>query len=161
MGLGFDLIGLNDHEALVDRAGLVLVHRERRLTPGKAGRYPLGKGLFPLGLGFLRVVEWQVVIDEPWHSVGVDYGGPEHGQLGFRRSVQDRAGTLAFRADQLLALLMHDVDDRAPPQQALVPSVLADVGAAVSRGSIAHLITDRSPEILGDGQLVGCVPDGR
>ena len=97
MGLGFDLIGLNDHEALVDRAGLVLVHRERRLTPGKAGRYPLGKGLFPLGLGFLRVVEWQVVIDEPWHSVGVDYGGPEHGQLGFRRSVQDRAGTLALR----------------------------------------------------------------
>src|SRR5208337_4235456 len=31
----------------------------------------------------------------------------------------------------------------------------------LSRGSIAHLITDRVPEILGDGQLVGCVPDGR
>ena len=49
-------------------AGLVLVHRERRLTAGKAGRYPLGKGLFPLGLGFLRVVARQVVIDEPWHE---------------------------------------------------------------------------------------------
>src|SRR5208283_5045086 len=56
---------------------------------------------------------------------------------------------------------MHDVDDRAPPQQTLVPSVLADVGEALSRGSIAHLITDRVPEILGDGELVGCVPDGR
>ena len=31
----------------------------------------------------------------------------------------------------------------------------------LSRGSIADLITDRVPEILGDGQLVGCVPDGR
>ena len=68
-----------------------LVHRERRRTPGKAGRYPLGKGLFPLGLGFLRVVEWQVVIDEPWHSVGGDYGGPEQGQLSLKRPVQDRA----------------------------------------------------------------------
>src|SRR5208337_3772296 len=130
-------------------------------STGNAGRYPLGKGLFPLGLGFLRVVQWQVVIDEPWHSVGVDYGGPEQGQLGFRRFVQDRAGTLALRDNQLLALLMHDVDDRAPPQQTLVPSGLANVGATRSRGSIAHLITDRVPEILGDGQLVGCVPDGR
>ena len=161
LGLGFDLIGLNDHEALVDRAGLVLVHRERRLTPGKTRRYPLGKGLFPLGLGFLRVVEWQVVIAEPWHSVEVDYGGPEQGQLGFRRFVQDRAGTLALRDNQLLALPMHDVDDRAPSQQTLVPSGLANVGATRSRGSIAHLITDRVPEILGDGQLVGGVPDRR
>ena len=56
---------------------------------------------------------------------------------------------------------MHDVDDRAPPQQIPVPSVLADVGAALPRGSIAHLIIDRVPEILGDGELVGCVPGGR
>ena len=56
---------------------------------------------------------------------------------------------------------MHDVDDRAPPQQIPVPSVLADVGEALPRGSIAHLIIDRVPEILGDGELVGCVPGGR
>src|SRR5271166_6683894 len=55
---------------------------------------------------------------------------------------------------------MHDVDDRAPPQQIRVPSVLANVGAAFPRGSIAHLITDRVPEILGDGELMGCVPNG-
>ena len=70
-------------------------------------------------------------------------------------------GSLALRDDPLLALLMHDVDDRALPEQILVPSVLADVGAALPRGSIAHLITDRVPEILGDGELVGCVPGGR
>ena len=45
--------------------------------------------------------------------VGVDCGGAEQGQLGFGRSVQDRAGTPALRDDQLLAFLMHDVDDRA------------------------------------------------
>ncbi len=55
---------------------------------------------------------------------------------------------------------MHDVDDCAPPQQILVPSVLADVGAALPRRLIAHLITDRVPEILGDGELVGRVPGG-
>ena len=55
---------------------------------------------------------------------------------------------------------MHDVDDRAPPQQILVLSVLADVGAALPRRLIAHLITDRVPEILGDGELVRCVPVG-
>ncbi len=54
-----------------------------------------------------------------------------------------------------LLLLMHDVYDRAPPQQTLVPSVLADVGAALPRGLIAHLITNRIPEVLGDVELVG------
>jgi len=93
--------------------------------------------------------------------VGVDCGGAEQGQLGFRRTVQDHVGSLALRDDPLLALLMHDVDDRVLPEQILVPSVLADVGAALPRGSIAHLITDRVPEILGDGELVGCVPGGR
>jgi hypothetical protein len=85
LGLGFDLIGLDDHEALVHRAGFVLGYRERRLTSGKARHYPHGLYLFPHGVGFLRVLEWQVVIDE----------------------------------------------------------------------------TRRVPEILGDGELVGCVPDGR
>jgi hypothetical protein len=42
-----------------------------------------------------------------------------------------------LRGDQLSALLMHDVDNRAPPQQILVPSTLADVGAALPRGLIA------------------------
>ena len=76
LGLGLDLVGFDDHEALVHRAGLILGHRARRLTPGKADRYPLGKGLFPLGLGFLRVVPGQVVIDVACHRVGVDHGGP-------------------------------------------------------------------------------------
>ena len=43
------------------------------------------------------------------------------------------------------------------------PSVLADVGEALPRGSIAHLIIDRVPEILSDGELVGvfqAVADG-
>ena len=56
---------------------------------------------------------------------------------------------------------MHDVDDRAPPQQIFVPRVLTEVGAALPRGLIAHLITDRVPEILGDVELVGRVPGGR
>ena len=56
---------------------------------------------------------------------------------------------------------MHNVDDRAPPQQILVPSVLADVGAALPHQLIAHLVTDRVSEILGDGELVRCVPGGR
>ena len=100
-------MGLDDHESLVHRAEFVLGHRERRLTPGKARRSPLGLGLFPLGLSFLRIVEREVVIDEPWHGVGVGVGcgGAEQGQLGFRRSAQDRAGMLALRNDQLLALL--------------------------------------------------------
>ena len=60
--------------------------------------------------------------------------------------------------DQLLALLMHDVDDRAEPQQVLIPGVAADLGTALARGSIAELITDRIPEVPGDVQLVGCLP---
>ena len=36
-------------------------------------------------------------------------------------------------ADQLLALLMHDVDDRAEPQQVLIPGVAADLGMALAR----------------------------
>src|SRR5208337_1293126 len=102
--------------------------RGSSLATGKARRNPLGLYLFPFGLCFLRVVERQVVIDEPCHGVGVDCGGPEQGQLGFRRSVQDCAGTLALRDDQLLALPMHDVNDRAPPQQTLIPSVLGPKG---------------------------------
>jgi hypothetical protein len=53
---------------------------------------------------------------------------------------------------------MHDVDDRAPPQQVLIPGVAADLGTALARGSIAELITDRIPEVPGDVQLVGCLP---
>jgi len=34
----------------------------------------------------------------------------------------------------------HDVDNRAPSQQILVSSGLADVGAALPRGLIGHLI---------------------
>ena len=56
---------------------------------------------------------------------------------------------------------MHDVEDRAPSQQILVTGVLTDVGAAFPRGLIAHLITDRVPEVLGDHQLVGRAPSGR
>ena len=41
-------------------------------------------------------------------------------------------------ADQLLALLMHDVDDRAEPQQVLIPGVAADLGTALARGSIVN-----------------------
>ena len=81
--------------------------------------------------------------------------------MGFGRPVQDRAGPLALRDDQLLALPMHDVDDRAPPQQVLVPGVPADIGTALPRGSIAHLIADRVPEILGDRELMGGAPGGR
>src|SRR3954454_4056952 len=81
--------------------------------------------------------------------------------MSFRRGLQDRAGSLALRDDQLLALLMYGVDDRTPPEQLLVPSVSADVGEALPRGSIAHLITDGIAEILGDVELVGSVPSGR
>ena len=62
--------------------------------------------------------------------------------------------------DQLFALLMHDLDDRTAAQQILVPGVLADVGVALPRGLVAHLITHRIAEIPGDGELVGCVPRG-
>jgi hypothetical protein len=63
----------------------------------------------------------------------------------------------ALGDDQTRALLMHDVDDRALSQQVLVPRILTHVGAALARGGIDHLITDRVPEILGDHQLVGCI----
>src|SRR5208337_76757 len=94
----------------------------------------------------------------PCQGVGVGNSGAEQGQLGLGRSVQDRAASLTLRADQLLALLMHDVDDRAEPQQVLIPGVAADLGTALARGSIAELITDRIPEVPGDVQLVGCLP---
>ena len=42
---------------------VVLGHREHQLTSGKARCYPLGLDLFPLELGFFRVVQRQVVID--------------------------------------------------------------------------------------------------
>ena len=60
-------------------------------------------------------------------------------------------------ADQLLALLMHYVDDRAEPQQVFIPGVAADLGTALARGSIAELITDRISEVPGDVQLVLCL----
>ena len=66
-----------------------------------------------------------------------------------------------LRDDQLLPLLVHDVDDCAPPQQTLVPRVLTEVSAALPRGLIAHLITDRVPEILSDVELAGRVPGAR
>ena len=44
-------------------AGVALADRARRLTSGKARCYPLGLDLFPLELGFFRVVQRQVVID--------------------------------------------------------------------------------------------------
>ena len=47
------------------------------------------------------------------------------------------------------------------PSRFSSPSVLTDVGAALPRRLIAHLITDRIPEILGDVELVGRVPDAR
>ena len=47
------------------------------------------------------------------------------------------------------------------PSRSSSPAFAADVGAALPRGLIAHLITDRIPEILGDVELVGCVPGGR
>ena len=143
LGLGLNLIGLDNHNSLIDRAGLVLGHRASRLTSGKARRNPLGLGLLPLGLGLLRVVKRQVVIDQHCRGIGVRHGGAEQGQLGLRRPVQYCAGSLALRDGQLFPLLAHDVDDRAAPQQIRVPCVLADVGARLARGLIAHLITDR------------------
>ena len=56
---------------------------------------------------------------------------------------------------------MHDVDVRGPPQQILVPSVLADVGPRLPRGLIAHLITDGVAEVLVDVELEGRVPGDR
>jgi hypothetical protein len=56
---------------------------------------------------------------------------------------------------------MHDVDDRAPPQQILVPCVVADVGARLPCGLIAHPITDGVAEVLGDVELVRRVPGDR
>ena len=94
LGLGLDLIGLDDHESLVHGSGFVLGRRERRLASGKARRDPLGLGLFPLGLGFLRVVERRVVVDQSCHGVGVGRGRAEQGQLNLRRAVQNRPGTL-------------------------------------------------------------------
>jgi hypothetical protein len=66
-----------------------------------------------------------------------------------------------LRGDQPLALAVPDLDARAPPEQVLVPGVLADVGAASPGGLIAHLITDRVAEVLGDRELVGRAPRGR
>ncbi len=45
-------------------------------------------------------------------------------------------------------------------QQIRVPCVLADVGARLARGLIAHLITNRVAEVPGDVELVGRVPGG-
>ena len=129
-----------------------------RLTPGEARGDPLGTGLLPLGLGFLRVVVGRDVIDHPGQGLGVGDGGAERGQLVLGCAIQDGAGTLALRGDQLLAFLMDDVDDRAAPQQVLVPGVLADVGAAHAGGSIAQLITDRIAEIPGDVRVGGTCP---
>ncbi len=56
---------------------------------------------------------------------------------------------------------MHDLQDRAPPQQVLVSGVPADVGATLARGSVEPLITDRVAEVPGEGQWVRCVPGGR
>jgi hypothetical protein len=158
LGLGLDLVGLDDHESFIHRAGLIPGYRASRLTPGEAGGDPLGTGLLPLGTGCLRVIPRRVVIDQPGEGLGVGDGGAEGGQLGLGGAVQDGAGALTLRADQLLALLMHDVDDRAEPQQVLIPGVAADLGTARARGSIAELITDRIPEVPGDVQLVGCLP---
>jgi hypothetical protein len=161
LGLGLDLIGLDDHDSLVHHAGLVLVHRERRLASGEAGRDPLGLDLFPLGLGFLRVVKRRVVIDQPGDRVRIGRPGAEHGQLDLGRLSQEGPSPLALRGDQLLALLMHNVDDRTGAQQILVTGVLTDVGPALPRRLIAHLIADRIAEIVGDHELVGRVPGDR
>ena len=159
--LGLDLVGLDNHDALVHRAGFVLGCRKRWLTSGKTRRDPLGLRLFPLGLGFFRVVQRRVVIDQPRQSVGIDRDRAEHGQLGLGRAGQDGLGAFTLRGDQFLTLLMDDVDDRAPSQQILVTRVQTDVGATLARGLIAHLVTDRVPKILGDHQLMRRVPGDR
>jgi hypothetical protein len=94
-----NLVGLDNHESLVRHAGLVLSHRASRIAPGKARGYPRGLGLFPLGLGFLAVVERGIVIDQSCHGVRVGRRGAEQGQLGLRCLDQGRAGSLALRAD--------------------------------------------------------------
>ena len=56
---------------------------------------------------------------------------------------------------------MHDLDDRAPPEQVRLTGVFTDLLEARARGVLAHLITDRVAEILGDMELVGRVPGAR
>ena len=72
------------------------------------------------------------IIDEPWHSVGVNYGGPEQGQL----SLAPRPGPRGLaRVAQTVSrfpswctmsmIVLH--------QQILVPCLLANVGEASPR----------------------------
>ena len=156
---GLDLVGLDNHESRIHLSGLVRRHGKRRLTPGEAGRDPLGQSLFPLGLRPLGIVARRDVAGLFPHVIG--RGRTEQGEFGLGRVVQDGAGPLALGVDQLLAFLMHDLEDRAAPQQVLITGVLADIGAALPRGVLAHLITDRVAQVLGDGQLMGRVPGGR
>ena len=66
-----------------------------------------------------------------------------------------------MRLDQAAPLFMHDLDDRAPPEQVRLTGVFTDLLEAPARGVLAHLITDRVAAILGDMELVGRVPGAR
>src|SRR5262249_56503152 len=85
-------------------------------------------------------------------------GGAEPAQLYCGCTLQNRARAGVLCGDQCGAFLMDNVDDGAPPEQILIPCVLADIGAALPRGLIAHLITDGVAEIARDGELVRRAP---
>jgi lipopolysaccharide transport system permease protein len=53
---------------------------------------------------------------------------------------------------------MDDIEDRAFPQQVLVPGVPADLIAAGGGGALSELIADCIPEIPSDVELVGRAP---
>jgi hypothetical protein len=52
--------------------------------------------------------------------------------------------------DQFRTFLMDDVDEGAPPQQTLVPRILADVGTALRAW---HKISVSIPSSRGDGVI--------
>ena len=86
---------------------------------------------------------------------------PQKSERQVGGAVQNRLGPLTLGGDQELALLMHNLQDRAASQQVLVPGILADVGTALAGGVLAHLIADRIAQVRGDRQVVGRVPGPR
>ncbi len=89
--------GFDNHNSLSTARGSSWATGQAGSHPGKPVAIRIGLGLLPLGLGLLRVVKRQVVIDQHCRGIGVRHGGAEQGQLGLRRPVQYCAGSLALR----------------------------------------------------------------
>ena len=92
-------------------------------------------------------------------GVGAGDGGTEQGQAGLRTRCRGPRGLARAARRRLLALLMHDVDDRCCGPAGPGPRRIRQTSAtALARGSFAHPIADRVAEILGDGAVGGMCP---